>query len=94
MSRRTLFAALASALLHAGCNASLPEPESPGARLYTERCGGCHRVYAPQLLTFAMWEMMIDRMQGEMARRGVPPLSADERAVLLPYLRKHAQTPP
>lgn len=90
MRRRLLFP-LAPVLLLVGCTANLPEPESAGATLYAERCGGCHRIYAPPLLTFPMWEMIVDRMQGEMARRGVSPLSAEERSILLPYLRKHAQ---
>jgi cytochrome c2 len=92
--RRSLPLAIAAAFLHFGCNASLPEPESAGARLFAERCNGCHRIYAPQALTFPMWEIMVDRMQGEMVRRGAAPLSADERAVLMPYLKKHAQAPP
>jgi len=89
---RRLLPAICAALALAGCNPSLPEPESPGARLLTARCGTCHRLYAPQALTFPMWEMMIDRMQGEMARRGVPPLDSGERALLTAYLKKHAQT--
>ena len=39
--------ALALGLLAAGCDARLPEPDSPGARLYAARCTGCHRLYAP-----------------------------------------------
>jgi hypothetical protein len=91
---RRLLPALCTAVAVAGCNASLPEPESPAARLYAARCNDCHRLYAPQVLTYPMWEMMVDRMQGEMARRGVPPLDAEERAVLMPYLKKFAQVPP
>lgn len=83
--------ALVAVLLLAGCNASLPEPESAGAKLIAARCGRCHRIYAPAALTYPMWKIMIDRMQGEMARRGVPPLSADERSVMMDYLEKHAQ---
>ena len=77
---------MALALLAAGCDAALPDPESPGARLYAARCTGCHRLYAPGLLTGEMWKITVARMQGELARRGLPPLSADEQALLVDYL--------
>jgi hypothetical protein len=78
------------AVLLAACDARLPEPDSPGARLYAARCGGCHRLNAPGSLTAAMWQMTLTRMQGEMARRGVAPLTADEQATLLAYLDRHS----
>ena len=77
-------------LLVAGCDARLPDPESPGARLYATRCTGCHRLYAPGVMTAEMWKITVERMQGELARRGVPPLSADEQALLLEYLDRHS----
>jgi len=77
-------------LLVAGCDARLPDPESPGARLYATRCTGCHRLYAPGVMTAEMWKITVERMQGELARRGVPPLSADEQALLLDYLDRHS----
>jgi len=73
-----------------GCTPDLPESESAAAKLYLERCGGCHRLYAPNVMTKATWKAMLQRMQGEMRRRGVPPLSADEMAMLQAYLDKHA----
>jgi hypothetical protein len=73
-----------------GCNASLPEPESPAAQLYQKRCSVCHRVYAPSLLTAEMWRFMLGRMEIEMQRRGVPLPTPDERAMILKYLQKHA----
>ncbi|MBP1686041.1 MAG: hypothetical protein H6Q33_2184 [Deltaproteobacteria bacterium] len=75
----------------AGCNAKLPEPDSPGARLYAERCGTCHRIYAPTSLTFEMWKVQVERKQGVMVRQGLPPLTPDERDVLLAYLKRHSQ---
>lgn len=82
--------AVLSLLASVGCNASLPEPESPGARLYAERCDGCHRLYAPGLMTEEMWRITLKRMQGELARRGLPPLRSEEETVLFDYLRKHS----
>jgi hypothetical protein len=73
-----------------GCNASLPEPESQAARLYQQRCSGCHRLYAPSILTSEMWQFMLVRMDQEFQRRGLPPLSAEERQTILDYLQKHS----
>ena len=82
--------ALAVGLLACGCNARLPDPESNGARLYADRCAGCHRLYAPAAMTSEMWTIVVTRMQGELARRGLPPLSANDQAVLLDYLQRHS----
>jgi hypothetical protein len=87
--RHALLAALTG--LAAACDARLPEPATPGAQLYAARCGGgCHRLYAPGSLTAAMWQVTVTRMQGELARRGVPPLTAAEEATLLAYLDRHS----
>ena len=61
-----------------------------GKRLYLARCGGCHRIYAPGLMTAEMWKLTVDRMQGELARRGVPVLTADEQRTILAYLDAHS----
>lgn len=82
--------AIVLVLLAAGCDASLPEADSPGGRLYAARCTGCHRLYAPGVLTAEMWKMTVARMQGELVRRGLPPLSATEQATLLDYLDRHS----
>jgi Dihaem cytochrome c len=73
-----------------GCNASLPEPESPAAQLYQKRCSVCHRLYAPNLLTSEMWQFMMGRMEMEMQRRSVLLPPPAERATILEYLQKHA----
>jgi hypothetical protein len=73
-----------------GCQPELPDPRSAGAQVYQVRCAGCHPVYAPGTLTTAMWEMQLDRMQGEMVRRGVNPLTAQERFLVMSYLRAHS----
>lgn len=77
------------ALLVTACT-RLPEPESEGAQLYAARCGTCHRLYAPSTLKLEMWKYQVDRMQGEMHRRGIPPLTPDQVATLLEYLGRHA----
>jgi cytochrome c5 len=73
-----------------GCTHALPDADSPGAQLYQTRCGTCHALHEPRALTAAMWEMQVNRMRDTMRRRGVQPLSDDEQALLLGYLRAHA----
>jgi hypothetical protein len=77
-------------LIWLGCDARLPDPEAPAAVLYAQRCRGCHRLYAPSLLKAEMWKVVVDRMQGEMVRRGLPPLTAEEREIMMAYLEKHS----
>jgi hypothetical protein len=85
---RLVLAALATLLT--ACNPSLPEPSSPGAKLYETRCSECHRLYPPNVMTKATWELMVDRMQGEIRRRGFTPLTTAETKTILDYLSRHA----
>ena len=73
-----------------GCSPNIPEAETPAARLYANRCSGCHALHAPGTMTAAMWDMQVERMQGELVRRGIPPLTHDERQILLTYLHRHS----
>jgi hypothetical protein len=86
--RRPLGALLLSLVV--GCAPSLPEPESRGAQVLSERCGGCHRVYAPSLMTAEMWRYQVDRMRELFATQGVPWLSPADERTLLDYLTTHA----
>ena len=72
------------------CDAKLPEPESPAARLYAARCDGCHRIYAPSLLKYEMWKIQVERMQVDIIRKGLPPLTPEELTLLLDYLKRHS----
>jgi cytochrome c5 len=74
----------------AGCTHALPDADSPGAQVYQARCGTCHPLHEPRSLTAAMWEVQVNRMRDTMRRRGVAPLSEDEQALVLAYLRAHA----
>jgi len=82
-------AAAVLAVLAAGCT-HLPEPESAGAKLYAERCATCHRAYQPEVMKFEMWKMVVGRMQGVMSRAGLPPLTPEESAVILDYLKRNS----
>jgi hypothetical protein len=78
--------------LAAACGPSLPDPEAPGARVLAARCGGCHRVYAPGLMTADMWRYQVDRMRALFAQRGIPWLDPRDEQALLDYLTTHAGT--
>ena len=90
---RALLAVVASVLLGA-CTRELPDPASAGARLYRDRCSGCHLLFAPGSLTAAMWELQVDRMQPVLARGERGPLTAEERRVMLEYLQAHSTNAP
>ncbi len=75
------------------CETTLPESDSEGARLYRQRCSGCHRLYHPGLLTPDMWRFMLARMDTEFLRLGRLPLSETERRTIFDYLNAHAQRP-
>ena len=84
---------LAAAALFAmnGCSrAPLPDGNSAAARLYGERCGGCHRLYDPRSLTAAMWRIQVAAMMPKIAEAGQEPLSASDQAVILSYLERNA----
>ena len=79
-------------MVGAGCGGSLPDPESRGAQVLAGRCGGCHRVYAPESMTFEMWKAQLVNMRVLFAKRGIPWLSSDDEHALLDYLQAHAGT--
>jgi len=81
---------VALAIVFAGCQSSLPDPDSTEAKLYRARCSEpCHVAYAPGSLTTAMWAMKVDSMAGELARRGTP-LSQEDKRTVLRYLQAHS----
>lgn len=72
------------------CSQPLPEPESAGARIFMTRCGACHRLYAPQTMTPAMWDMQLEKMHRLFTERGIPWLTPDDERTLVAYLHAHA----
>ena len=89
---RRLVLTVATGVWLSACNAPLPEPESPGARVLAARCGGCHRLYAPGSMTIAMWDVQLGRMRALFAQRGILWLAPADEETLRTYLAKHAGT--
>lgn len=94
-SRLPMLAALIAAATAAfcGCRRELPEPLSPSARVYVDKCGQCHAAYDPRSLTPAMWATQVSLMEGKMMQAGLQPLTAQERNMILDYLEHNASPP-
>jgi hypothetical protein len=72
------------------CSRPLPDPDSPGAKAYVQECGLCHAPHDPGLLTPAMWQVQVERMEEQRRRRGLPPMTPDQTKLILDYLTAHA----
>jgi hypothetical protein len=84
------FALAVLTLAAAGCSRPLPEQGSAAERLYSERCGNCHRPYQPRSLTAAMWQVQVAAMRQKIAAAGQPPLTPAQDREILEYLRRNA----
>jgi hypothetical protein len=90
--RRAIALAFIAVVL-AGCDRStLPDASSAGAQLYVSRCGNCHAPYNPHELTAPMWDTQVTMMEVKMQTAGLPPLTPDDRAAILEYLKRNAGT--
>ena len=74
----------------------LPDPNSSGARLVVAYCVQCHHLPNPAMHDAARWQSVVARMVWRMEGHGnlgkvMQDLMADEQAILLRYLQKHAQ---
>tara|TARA_B100000315_G_scaffold9317_1_gene9184 strand:+ start:5110 stop:5364 length:255 start_codon:yes stop_codon:yes gene_type:complete len=68
----------------------IPDPDSSEARLYTEKCTGCHSLPHPKRHRFHGWAHFVKLMEEEMEKKGTP-LSDEDKKVILGYLQKHAR---
>ncbi len=89
----SLMLAVAFFALNGCAKPQLPDADSPPARLYVERCGGCHQPYDPRSLTAEMWRMQVAAMLPKIADAGLPPLSQSDQAAILAYLEHNAGQP-
>lgn len=75
-----------------GCSAAqmVPEPESPGAKLYLKKCAQCHGLPGPKRHTPEQWDHFLAMMKGFMDERGYP-FSANEKKIIQEYLHRNAR---
>ncbi len=63
-----------------------------GEELYKSRCGLCHQLPDPEMLTAGQWKIVLQTMQKRMGHIEMPPLSPEEHRQLLDYLGRHARS--
>jgi hypothetical protein len=83
----------------------LPQPQSRGARLTLGYCVQCHNLANPAMHHAEKWPGIVERMVLRMEGRGnlgtlmsemmagVKAPDAEEKAAIVAYLQRHAQTP-
>lgn len=68
-----------------------PDAESPGAKLYVEKCSGCHAAPLPGIHVSSHWPGIVQRMQQRMTAKAIQPLNKTDVAIIVDYLQKHAR---
>ncbi len=67
------------------------ETNDAGENLYKSRCGMCHQLPEPGMLTATQWRIVLETMQKRMGHLGMPPLTEAEHRQILDYLSRHAR---
>lgn len=83
--------ALASAAAALSACRPLPQQGTVAEKLYANRCSTCHRPYNPHSMTAAMWAYQFPAMEARMQKAGLPPLTNNQRAMILSYLTRNAE---
>lgn len=76
----------------AGCVATqtIPEPESPGAKLYLKKCTQCHGLPGPTRHTPEQWDHLLVLMESFMDQKNLA-FSADDKKLIRDYLHRNAR---
>ena len=69
---------------------TIPEPESPGARLYQERCTHCHGLPGVTRHTPEQWDQLLVMMDGFMKQKNIK-LPDQEKKLIRDYLHRNAR---
>jgi hypothetical protein len=69
---------------------TIPEPESPGARLYQERCTQCHGLPGVTRHTPEQWDQLLVMMEGFMQKRNIT-FSDQDKNLIRDYLHRNAK---
>lgn len=75
----------------AGRPTPIPDADTPEARLYAEKCSTCHSLAHPMRQSSDEWVHLVELMEVHMDRIGMPPLTGDEREVIMEYLKGHSR---
>ncbi len=54
-------------------------------------CTLCHQAPEPEMLKFKQWKFVMMTMDQRMEQSNIPPLSEEERAEIMAYLKEHAR---
>ena len=71
---------------------TLPEPESPGAKLVKKFCSDCHAPPSPKVHTAKEWPNVIYRMQEHRRMNAYSPMLDHELEQMLDYLQQFAKS--
>jgi mono/diheme cytochrome c family protein len=83
--------AVAAIVAFAACSRPLPEEGSAAAELYRRRCGSCHQAINPATMKYAMWKMVLPRMEERIRASREAPLGDEERRALESYLERNSE---
>ena len=86
-------ATLAVLFIITGCTPPPPpDIESPGAKMYLDKCSVCHPVRHPKMFKYTRWVKFVDDMEKKVKTSGIrEPLNDEERKIILDYLKEHSQ---
>jgi len=70
---------------------SLPDADSVAAQTFVSRCSACHAIPHPGRHTYQGWTYLVPLMESRMAERGMMPLTAEDRQLILAYLQENAR---
>ncbi len=69
---------------------TIPEPESPGARLFKERCTQCHGLPGTKRHTPEQWDHFLVLMEDFMIKKGIE-FPAQEKNLIRDYLHRNGK---
>ncbi len=69
----------------------LSEQQAQGKVLFEARCGVCHQLPEPDMLTPSKWKRLLQLMQKRMQQADMPPLDEEEFAQVHAYLSSQSE---
>jgi len=68
---------------------TIPEPDSPGAKLFQERCTQCHGLPGTKRHTPEQWDHLLVMMESFMQEKSIE-FPDQEKKLIRDYLHRHA----